>query len=81
MRRMSISPAQCRAARGLVDLTQDQLAKLSGVSKRTIAGFETERTVPIPANLRAIQHALETAGVRFTQLGVERSAAEPAEAS
>jgi hypothetical protein len=51
------------------------------VSKRTIAGFETERTVPIPANLRAIQHALETAGVRFTELGVERSAAEPAEAS
>jgi transcriptional regulator with XRE-family HTH domain len=81
MRHMSISPAQCRAARGLVDLTQDQLAKLSGVSKRTIAGFETERTVPIPANLRAIRHALEMAGVRFINFGVDRAAAEPAETS
>ncbi|HYD70724.1 helix-turn-helix transcriptional regulator [Azospirillum sp.] len=62
---MSLTPAQCRAARGLVDMTQKQLAAASGVSLRTIAHFEKGERAPIPANLRALRQALEAAGVIF----------------
>jgi transcriptional regulator with XRE-family HTH domain len=66
---MEITPAQCRAARALVDITQDRLAELSGVSKRTIAHFEAGQRTPIPANLSMLQQALEGAGVEFTNGG------------
>ncbi|HYH36742.1 MAG TPA: helix-turn-helix transcriptional regulator [Azospirillum sp.] len=62
---MSLSPDQCRAARGLANLTQQQLAEASGVSLRTIAHFEKGERSPIPANLRALRDALEAAGVEF----------------
>lgn len=62
---MSISPAQCRAARGLLAITQDQLAKKSGVSKRAILSFESNKSQPIRANLAAIKSALEQLGVEF----------------
>ena len=62
---MTISPAQCRAARGLADMTQTQLAQASGVSLRTIAHFEKGQRQPIPANLAALQRALEAAGAIF----------------
>ncbi|MCJ2106018.1 helix-turn-helix transcriptional regulator [Methylobacterium sp. E-041] len=35
-----ITPAQCRAARALLELSQKQLAEISGVSLRTVQGFE-----------------------------------------
>lgn len=62
---MSISPAQSRAARGLVDMTQRELAEGSGVSLRTVAHFESGERTPIPANLAALRTALEAAGVEF----------------
>lgn len=68
---MSITPAQCRAARGLIPLTQQQLADASGVSLRTIAHFEKGERVPISSNIAAIRRALEEAGVRFIERGVE----------
>ncbi|MBI1207458.1 MAG: helix-turn-helix domain-containing protein [Azospirillum sp.] len=68
-----ITSAQCRAARGLIEMTQPGLAAASGVSLRTISHFEKGRRSPIPANLSAIQRALEAAGVRFTERGVELS--------
>ncbi len=68
---MSISPQQCRAARGLFAMTQQELAKASGVSVRTIASFEdaTDR-YPVAANLVAIRRALEEVGAVFTAQGV-----------
>ena len=77
--RMDITPAQSRAARGLAGLTQDDLAKLSRVSKRTIVQFETGAGKPIPATLAAIQRALEEAGVEFIPGGA-RVRDQPAEA-
>ncbi len=62
---MTIMPAQSRAARGLVAMTQANLAKTSGVSLSTIAHFESAERKPIPANLAAIRTALESNGVIF----------------
>lgn len=60
-----ITPAQCRAARGLLGFTQAKVAKVSGVSLRTIAHFEAEERRPIRANLQAIQQTFEKFGVQF----------------
>lgn len=68
--RMDISAAQCRAARALVGMTQDQLAEASRVSKRTITHFEAEQRRPVPATLAAIRRALEAASVEFLDRGV-----------
>ena len=65
LRGMSISAAQCRAGRAILALTQEELAVASGVSKRTIASFESEQRGPIAANLAMIKTALEAAGVEF----------------
>jgi DNA-binding XRE family transcriptional regulator len=62
----SISPAQCRGARGMVTWSQAQLAEAAKVSRMTIVDFEKETRVPHPNNLAAIRAALEAAGVEFT---------------
>ena len=61
-----IRPEQCRAARGLIDWTRDELAKRSGVTKRTILRFEDGSPSVRPATISAIRSALEAAGVTFT---------------
>jgi len=60
-----ITSAQCRAARALLQRTQDQLAKDAGVGLSTIISFELEQRRPIRANVAAIRAALESAGVEF----------------
>lgn len=62
-----ITSEQIRAARQLVRLTADQLAKASGVGLATIRRFELMTGVP-SGNARlveSIQKALEVAGVEF----------------
>lgn len=66
---MNLSPAQCRAARGLVELDQARLAEMANVSRNVIVDFETGRRTPNPNNLAAIRRALETAGVAFMDAG------------
>ena len=69
---MSISPNQCRAARGLFAMSRQELANASGVSLRTISSFEdASDRVPTAANLGAIQTALQRLGVVFINGGVE----------
>lgn len=60
-----IIPAQIRAARALVGLTQDDLASASGLPKRTIARIEQAEVAPRQSTLAAIRAALEAAGVEF----------------
>ena len=63
---MSITPAQCRAARGLVDMDQAVLADGAMITRGVIVDFEKGRRVPTRNNLAAIQRVLEEAGVEFT---------------
>lgn len=60
-----MTPAQCRAARALLGVSQDELAELSGVAKRTIASFELEERQPYGRTLTALKDALEQSGVIF----------------
>ena len=60
-----MTPAQCRAARGLLKWTQPELAKASGVSDVTIRKFENEQSTPQRASLKVIADAFEAAGVEF----------------
>lgn len=60
-----ISPAQLRAARGLLGWTQKDLASRAGVSDRTIRLFELEMRVPYIQTVAAIEGCLSEAGVRF----------------
>ena len=63
----SLSPAQSRAARGLLEWPQKMLADRSNLSESTIRDFEKGRRVPSPNNLAAIRAALESAGVIFVE--------------
>jgi transcriptional regulator with XRE-family HTH domain len=62
---MEISPAQCRAARALLNWTQDKLAVKTGVALKTIRGFESGRRNPLGVTRAAIKQALEQAGIEF----------------
>jgi len=61
-----MTPAQCRAARGWLNWSQDELARRSHVSLSTVRDFEKGRRVPIANNLRAMREALEREGVELT---------------
>ena len=61
-----ITPSQCRAARGLLDWTQTQLAEATGLSSVTIRSFEGGRDAR-DSNRTLLRLALEKAGVVFIE--------------
>lgn len=70
-----MSPEQCRAARGWLDLSQDELAKAASVSLSTVRDFEKGRRVPIANNLSAMKRAMEASGINFPENGITYAAA------
>ena len=66
---MSITASQCRAARALINWSQDDLSKASAVGRATLANFESEKSTPYDRTLRDIQSSLESAGVIFIDTG------------
>jgi transcriptional regulator with XRE-family HTH domain len=58
-----LNPEQCRAARALLDWTQEELAERAGVSRSTVRGFENGQHEPHRASATMIRAALEQAGV------------------
>jgi DNA-binding XRE family transcriptional regulator len=63
---LPMEPMQCRAARGLLHWTQNELARRAGVSDVTIRGFENDQTTPTRATLAVLRQAFEKGGVEFT---------------
>ncbi len=62
---MPLTAEQCRAARGLLDWTQEYLAEQTGLGASTIKNFEAERSTPHKANRQLIRETFEDAGVEF----------------
>jgi transcriptional regulator with XRE-family HTH domain len=62
-----MTPAQCRAARGLLLWSQPELAERSRVSVRAIQNLERGHTDAFPATLLALRTAFEGAGVIFIE--------------
>ena len=60
-----MTPAQCRAARGLLNWTQDELASRSGASVVTIRNLENEKHAPQRGTLALLLQAFTAAGVEF----------------
>jgi transcriptional regulator with XRE-family HTH domain len=62
---MAMTRDQCRAARALLNWTQDRLAEAASVSKKTLADFEAGNRDPYGRTLADIQKTLENAGIEF----------------
>jgi len=62
-----MTPSQSRAARGLLNWSQDTLASAAKVSVTTLRNFERGASVPVTNNLGAMRAALEGAGVQFIE--------------
>ena len=58
-----LSSEQCRAARALLNWTQEELAVRAGVSRSTVRGFESGQHELQRASAAMIRMALEQAGV------------------
>jgi predicted transcriptional regulator len=60
-----ITPEQCRAARGLLDWGQQDLADKAAVGIVTVRLFEGRAHAPRRSTLNVIRRAFEAAGVDF----------------
>ena len=64
--RPMITPAQCRAARGLLRWSQEELADRSDVGLSTIKKLEAELTAaPRKSTLKVLRATFEAHGVAF----------------
>jgi transcriptional regulator with XRE-family HTH domain len=60
-----VKAAQCRAARGLLDWSQQDLADHAGLGIVTVRQIEAGTTEPRRATLVVLKQAFERAGVDF----------------
>ena len=72
-----MTPAQCRAARALADISQETLADLAKVGVSTVRDFEIGKRQPRAPNIEAMRLAIEKLGIRILDDGeVSRSGGE-----
>ena len=62
-----ITPAQCRAARALLEWTQENLARETKISVVTIGKFEKRRARLKDSTALLFRLAFERAGVKFIE--------------
>lgn len=62
-----MTPAQCRAARALLNWTQPKLAEQAGFGLSTIVDYEKERRLVSETAKARMAEALEQAGVEFIE--------------
>ena len=62
---IDMKPAQCRAARALIGMTQTELAEAAGFGLSTIVDFEKERRIVSDTAISGMTEALEKSGVQF----------------
>ena len=60
-----ITPAQCRAARALLEWPREWLASESGIGPGSIVDFERSARAPRSVTIGALRRALEKAGIEF----------------
>ena len=64
-----ITGPQCRAARALVELSREKVAKLSGIDVDVIAKFENQIDVPQADVVERLKDMLEQAGAASRDAG------------
>lgn len=60
-----INSKQCRAARALLNWSQDDLSLRSGVAKATIADFERDKRTPYNRTLQDIKKSFTDNNIEF----------------
>jgi transcriptional regulator with XRE-family HTH domain len=65
----TITAQQIKAARAWLDISQDDLAAKTGVTRRAIQDFENGKRVPQARTLRDLRNALEQSGIEFLSIG------------
>jgi DNA-binding XRE family transcriptional regulator len=60
-----MTPAQCRSARALLEMTQPELARAADLGLSTIVDFEKVRRQVPNDTILAMKNALELAGIEF----------------
>ncbi len=62
---MSITTAQIRGARGILNWSQQDLAQRTGISATSIGSIENGQTTPRESTVSTIRKTLENAGIEF----------------
>ena len=74
---MSITTAQIRGARGILNWSQSDLAERTGISATSIGSIENSQSTPRESTLKAIRTAFEKGGIEFLgSEGVRKKSAE-----
>ena len=64
-RAVTMTPAQCRAAHALINMSQARLSHVAVVPYTSLRDFEFAGAVTRQADIDAMQAALERAGIEF----------------
>ena len=65
---MSITTAQIRGARGILNWSQSDLAERTGISSTSIGSIENGQSTPRASTLQTIRKTFESAGIEFVGL-------------